>query len=228
MVVYLFLHWQYPSDGDFSFPRFVGLFIPSLWFSFQRDSISFIVHCQLVVYHCWSWLHRRHSVWVKSGEISPVKRNTHRRARRGRRWQTISRRFPPLRGEYQSAPGTDQCRHRLPPLPDVDSLAPAITIPVHQEGAASCSPCRLALPGDDRVISSSWLSRPYSLRCWRRAARVLLSRSLGSSVSEEISQMESLRNTVDPRRQLMWLNPLTAASLGVKRFRVLNTTINNI
>jgi hypothetical protein len=28
--------------------------------AFPRDSISFIIHCQLVGYHCWSWLHRRH------------------------------------------------------------------------------------------------------------------------------------------------------------------------
>jgi hypothetical protein len=27
-----FSHWQCPSDGDFSFPRFVGLLILSLWF----------------------------------------------------------------------------------------------------------------------------------------------------------------------------------------------------
>jgi hypothetical protein len=26
-----FSHWQCPSDGDFSFPRFVGLLILSLW-----------------------------------------------------------------------------------------------------------------------------------------------------------------------------------------------------
>jgi hypothetical protein len=36
-----------------------------------RDSMSFIVHCQLVVYHCCSWLHRRHGVRVRVVGIVP-------------------------------------------------------------------------------------------------------------------------------------------------------------
>jgi hypothetical protein len=31
-----FWHWQHPSYGDFSFPRFVGLLILSLWFTPSR------------------------------------------------------------------------------------------------------------------------------------------------------------------------------------------------
>jgi hypothetical protein len=30
-----FSHWQYPSDREFSFPRFVGLLILSLWFTLE-------------------------------------------------------------------------------------------------------------------------------------------------------------------------------------------------
>jgi hypothetical protein len=33
--------------------------------AFLRDSMSFTVYCQLVVYHCWSRLHRRYSVCVR-------------------------------------------------------------------------------------------------------------------------------------------------------------------
>jgi hypothetical protein len=39
--------------------------------AFPRGSMSFVVHCHLVVYHSIDWLHRRHGVWISVVGIMP-------------------------------------------------------------------------------------------------------------------------------------------------------------
>jgi hypothetical protein len=62
----IFIRYQYEyitQTFNFLLIKFDVSFTTIL--AFPRDSMSFTVHCQLVVYHCRSWPHRRHGVWVR-------------------------------------------------------------------------------------------------------------------------------------------------------------------
>jgi hypothetical protein len=69
--------WQrylrYCSSFNFFLIKFDVGFTTVL--AFPRDSMSFTVHCQLVVYHCRSWIHRRHGVWRYSFETPTFYQN---------------------------------------------------------------------------------------------------------------------------------------------------------
>jgi hypothetical protein len=69
--------------------------------AFPRDSMSFTVHCQLVVYHC-RWLHSRHGVWVRVVVLVP--------------YGTVF----PFRGKYSLLKNSDNCRPLTLKVPAAD------------------------------------------------------------------------------------------------------------
>jgi hypothetical protein len=58
-LAYFFTVTNFVTEGS---QFFINL---SLLFWLNWDLMTFIVYCQLVVYHCWTWLHRRQGVWVR-------------------------------------------------------------------------------------------------------------------------------------------------------------------
>jgi hypothetical protein len=84
-------------------------FLPVL--AFPRDSTSFTVHCQSVVYHCRSWLVRRHGVWVRvvimrlcAGPVCAAQQLGRARASRRAHVRAPRRRPRDTRARRQAAP----------------------------------------------------------------------------------------------------------------------------